>query len=1045
MANSNKIYWKGIEELTNNTEFVKNVEKEFPEYLSVKEKNSTVPSDNIPSNNRRDFLKLLGFSVAAASLAACEAPVKKAIPYLNKPEDIDPTIPNYYASTYYDSNGGYASILVKTREGRPIKIEPNDFAGLMGVTSARVQASVLSLYDSTRLKGPRIGGKNVDWKELDATVKTALASAGEIRIVSSTIFSPTTKKAIAEFVAKYPNTQHIQYDAISVSGLLKANEQSFGSAFVPGYDFSKAEVIVGIACDFLGTWLSSGEYSVQYAETRKLGKNKKKMSRHYQFESNLSLTGSNADYRTPIKPSQEGLVVASLYNLVASGLGQAGISTGELKDIKNLEKAAKDLIAAKGKALVVSGSNDSAVQVLVNGINNMLESYGSTIDINTPLYLKQGDDEKMAAFVEDAKNGKIDAVIFYNANPVYDYPAGVALAGSIKNIKTRISFADRVDETASLCDYIAPDHHFLESWNDAEPKKGFLSLCQPTISPLFKTRQAQESLLVWSGNDKPYHEYLEDNWKSSYYRKAEGFNEFKEFWTYKLHDGMMILPAGETKKAEFKGDVSVAASAIGQRYKANASGLELALYEKISMGNGDQANNPWLQEMPDPVSKACWDNYVTVSIKTAKDLGIIFDYEEDNAIVKVDIGGKSVELPVLVQPGQANGTIGIALGYGREKVGKAGDKVGKNVYPFASLVGSSISYSASDVKISLTGQKRKLAHTQTHNTIMARSVVQGSVLAEYVKNPSAGREFTKIETPAGEKSPQEMSLWKGHAEKYAQNHYWGMTIDLNACNGCGACVVACQAENNIPVVGRQEIINAREMHWIRIDRYYSSDAPEEDKSIGGYRAMEIASENPEVTFQPMLCQHCENAPCETVCPVLATTHSSEGLNQMTYNRCIGTRYCANNCPYKVRRFNWFKYWNNKEMGGYMDDDLGKMVLNPDVTVRGRGVIEKCSMCVQRIQYGKLEAKKQRRKVQDGEIKTACQQSCATGAIVFGDTNDENSVIAKLRAEEEKERNFVVLEDLNVRPRVSYLTKIRNKDAEGHKAEHKETEKHESHS
>ena len=1043
MANPPKIYWKGIEELSNNTEFVKNAEKEFPQYLPVKEKLSTTPSDNIPENNRRDFLKLLGFSVAAATLAACEAPVKKAIPYLNKPEDIDPTIPNYYASTYYDSNGGYASILVKTREARPIKIEPNDMAGIMGVTSARVQASVLSLYDSTRLRGPRQAGKNIDWKEADAKITAELRNAGEIRLVSSTIFSPTTQKAIAAFIEKYPATKHIQYDAISASGLIKANEQTFGTAMVPAYDFSKAEVIVGIGCDFLGTWLSSGEYAVQYAQTRKLGKNKKKMSRHYQFETNLSLTGANADYRTPIKPSQEGLLVATLYNLVATATGQPTIGVAELKDIKNLEKATKDLVAAKGKALVVSGSNDTAVQVLVNGINHLLESYGNTIDTTTPLYLKQGDDEKMAAFVEEVKGGKVGAVIFYNANPVYDYPGGNALATALKSVKTKISFADRADETASLCDYITPDHHFLEAWNDAEPKKGFLSLCQPTISPLFKTRQAQESLLVWAGNNIPYHQFLEDSWKADYYKKNNGFASFQEFWTYTLHDGVLKTEAIEAKKADFKADLNGAATAVSGRYKANGTAVELALYEKISLGNGDQANNPWLQELPDPVSKVCWDNYATMSIKTAKDLGIGFDYEEPNTIIKIDVAGKSLELPVLVQPGQANGTIGIALGYGREKAGKAGDKVGKNAFPLATLTGNTVTYTVFDAKITVTGEKRKLAHTQTHNTIMARSVIQGSVLAEYVKNPAAGREFTKIETPDGPKSPEELTLWKGHADKYARNHFWGMTIDMNACNGCGACVVACQVENNIPVVGRQEVINAREMHWIRIDRYYSSDAPEEDKSISGYRAMEVASENPEVTFQVMLCQHCENAPCETVCPVLATTHSSEGLNQMTYNRCIGTRYCANNCPYKVRRFNWFKYWNNKETGGYMDDDLGKMVLNPDVTVRGRGVIEKCSMCVQRIQYGKLEAKKARRTVKDGEIKTACQQACATGAIVFGDTNDENSVIHKLRAEEEKERNFVVLEDLNVKPRVSYLTKIRNKEGEAH--EHTEATKKEVHS
>ncbi|MBC8112218.1 MAG: TAT-variant-translocated molybdopterin oxidoreductase, partial [Verrucomicrobia bacterium] len=663
MENQNKIYWKGVEELSNELEFVKNAGREF----------STIPSDNISNNSsRRDFLKLLGFSVAAVSLAACEAPVKKAIPYLNKPEDIDPTIANFYASTYYDSNGGYASILVKTREGRPIKIEPNDFAKDLSGTSARVQASLLTLYDSTRLKGPRQQNKNIDWKEADAKITAELASAGQIRIVSSTIFSPTTKKVIADFIKKYPDTQHIQYDALSASGILKANQESFGTAMIPSYDFGKAEVIVSIGADFLGTWLSSTEYSAQYTRNRKLGKAKKTMSRHYQFETGLSLTGANADYRGIIKPSQEGLVVKALYDILNGG-------TAELKGVKNLEKAAKDLQNAKGKSLVVSGSNDPAVQTLVNAINNLLSNYGTTIDLNTPLYLKQGDDEKMANFVQEAKDGKIGAVLFYNANPVYDYPAGKDLVTALKNIKTKISFADRVEETASLCNYITPDHHYLESWNDAEPKKGFYSLCQPTISPIFKTRQAQESLLVWSGNTISFQEYLENAWKEDFYNKELGFASANEFWTYTLHDGLMVSeqkaeePTKEDEKENtdkeekpkkairrgeyaFKGDANAALSAITQRYKTG-NGLELALYEKVSMGNGDQANNPWLQEMPDPISKACWDNYAAISQKTANDLKLV-----QGDVIKVEAGGKSVELPVLIQPGQADNTLSIAVG-----------------------------------------------------------------------------------------------------------------------------------------------------------------------------------------------------------------------------------------------------------------------------------------------------------------------------------------------------------------------------------------------
>jgi MoCo/4Fe-4S cofactor protein with predicted Tat translocation signal len=1015
-----KIYWKGVEELSNQLDYVKNADREFPADLTGNE--------DVATTNRRDFLKLAGFSVAAVSLAACDTPVKKAIPYLNKPEDIDPTIPNYYASTYLDSNGGFASILVKTREGRPIKIEPNEMAGLMGLTNSRVQASTLILYDNVRLRGPKQGAKNIDWKEADAKIVAELQNAGQIRLVTSSIHSPTTRKAIAAFLEKYPNSQHVQYDAISVSGMLKANEQSFGIAALPTYDFSKANVIVSIGSDFLGTGVCSSQHMNQYVQTRKLHKEKKQMSRHYHFETNLTLTGANADYRTPIRPSQEGLVVAALYNAMAAKAGKQTTGTADLKNIKNIEKAANDLWAARGKAIVISGSNDVAVQTLVNGLNVMLESYGNTLDLAKTCLLKQGDDQKMANLVQEIKDGRVGAVLFYGVNPVYDHAMGKELAASLKNVKTKISFADRVDETASLCDYITPDHHYLESWNDAEPVKGFLSLCQPTISPVFKTRQAQESLLRWSGDNTLFHQYLENNWNENFYKKGEAFTDFAQFWTYTLHDGVLVMGLDEEAgQPEFKGDVATAGNAIAQRYQADIKTMEVSFYEKVSLGNGDQANNPWLQELPDPITKACWDNYATMSLKTAKEMGMELEVENENTVIKVEVNGKSVEVPVLIQPGQAEGTISIALGYGREKAGLTANGVGQNVYPMLSLNGGTLQYAAFNAKITKTGNTRKVAQTQTQQTIMGRPVVQESYLVDYQKDAAAGRHFPKINTPNGDMAPEQITLWKGHDAEFKRNHFWNMVIDLNACTGCGTCVIACQTENNIPVVGRQEVINRREMHWMRIDRYYSSDADPEQRDIDGYHAMEIASANPEVTFQPMLCQHCENAPCETVCPVLATTHSSEGLNQMTYNRCIGTRYCANNCPYKVRRFNWFKYNLNKEFPYYMDNDLGRMVLNPDVTVRARGVIEKCSFCVQRIQYGKLEAKKARRRPIDGEIRTACQQGCPTNAITFGDANDPESAIAKLKEAEKKERNFVVLEDLNIKPVVSYLTKIRNKD------------------
>ncbi|KAA6441786.1 4Fe-4S dicluster domain-containing protein [Dyadobacter flavalbus] len=1022
MENTNKRYWRGLEELRNDESFVKNASSEFGDAPAQSQYKNLLDGSG---THRRDFLKVLGFGMAAVSLAACETPVKKAIPYVNKPEGEFPTIANWYASTYLEG-GDYASILVKTREGRPIKIEGNALSKISTGTSARVQASLLGLYDNEKLKGPKKGGDiKVSWDTVDKEIQEQLgqiaASGGAIRIVSPTVVSPSTKAVIADFTAKYPTTRHIMYDANSSYGIVRGNELSFGKAVFPSYDFSKAKVIVGIDADFLGSWVMADGFASKYAETRRLSSakdGKKDMSRHYQFETTLSLTGSNADYRSGVKPSQIGSVVTSLYNKVAAKLGGKSIS-GTALQIANLDKAATDLIAAKGQALVVCGVNDPSVQVVVNALNALLGSYGSTINLDTPLNLRQGNDVQMNEFIDEVKGGKVAAVIIYGANPVYDHPRGAELASSLPKVKLGISFNDRADETASLVQYICPAPHYLESWNDAEPMTGMYSLGQPTISLIFSTRQAQASLLKWAGLPNDYHEYIKSYWRKNIFTQG-GTGNFEDFWVQSLHDG--VYQAQQTvasSGASFAGNIDEAAAAIARNAKPS-TGIELALYENVAIGTGACANNPWLQELPDPVTKATWDNHACISQKTATDLGLV-----QGDVVKVDVKGKSVEVPVIIQPGQPSGTVAISIGYGREKSGKSGDGVGKNVYPLAAISGGFVSLYPGEATVTKTGNFREVAQTQTHDTVMGRkSVLQETVLGQFQKDPLAGRFIPKVETAEGPVNATDLTLWNGHKYK---NHSWGMIIDLNSCVGCGSCVVSCISENNIPVVGRQEIINSREMHWIRIDRYYSTDA-----EIGDYKAMEVASDNPEVTFQPMLCQHCNNAPCETVCPVLATTHSSEGLNQMTYNRCVGTRYCANNCPYKVRRFNWFKYFDNDNFDYNFNNDLGKMAINPDVTVRSRGVIEKCSMCVQRIQEGKLTARKERRRVADGEIVTACAQSCPTNAITFGDMNDPESNISKMLEVEREGRAFHMLEEINTRPQVSYLTKVRNKDVASNK-------------
>ena len=1032
-----KRYWKGLEELKNDPEFVKHADREFPEYLPLDTNKRNGQSGSAQSNSsRRDFLKMMGFGISAATLAACEAPVRRAIPYVVKPVDVDVSIPNYYASTYLDG-GEYCSVVVKTREGRPIKITGNERSSIsQGRTNSSVQASVLSLYDKERLQGPMAQGQPASWNKVDQEIISKLRSGRNIALVSYTILSPSTQAVIDQMRQAFPEMQHITYDPVSADGILEANQNTFGKRVLPSYDFSRAETIVSFGADFLGTWIAPILYARQYADTRKLSQEKKTMSRHYQFESNLSLTGANADYRSPIRASQEGAIVGQLYNLLAAKAGAPKGNFKAVEDVKFLNKAAENLWTSRGKSLVVSDSNDPAVQSVINGINTLLGNYGTTLTLETPSYYRKGSQRDLSQLVRSAEQGNLDAVIFYNCNPVYDFYQGVALAEALGNVKTKIATSNRIDETSALVDYITPDHHYLESWDDAEPQQGSFSLAQPAITSIFDTRQAQSSLLTWSGSSETdYYAFLRNRWNSVFTaQQTEGV--FDAFWDRLLYDGAIDLPAtanpleGNTISGSgvgtFSVDLNAAAASITKNYPPT-EGLELVLYTKVGIEAGRQANNPWLQEMPNPITKACWDNYLTISQRQAKEAGAEMNEGVTNK-AKLTVNGKSVVLPVLIQPGQAYGTVGLALGYGRRKAGKVANNLGVDAYPFIRQLDGFPAYFTPDVQVEILDDTYRIAQTQTHETFMGReTVLQDAILPEYQADPAAGRYKPMIETSEGPMDPDDITLWKGH--KYP-NHHWMMAIDLNSCIGCGACTVSCQVENNVPVVGRQEVINRREMHWIRIDRYYSSDAEQEEDP--SYSDLEVASHNPQVTFQPMLCQQCNNAPCETVCPVLATTHSTEGLNQMTYNRCIGTRYCANNCPYKVRRFNWFKYHDNEQFGTVnvaMYDDLAKMVLNPDVTVRARGVMEKCTFCVQRIQLGKLEAKKEGRRPIDGEINTACAEACPTRAIVFGDANDPNSNISQLVSRESNERGYQVLHEIGVRPNIWYLTKIRNKDQE----------------
>ncbi|MBS1637754.1 MAG: TAT-variant-translocated molybdopterin oxidoreductase [Bacteroidetes bacterium] len=1088
-----KRYWKGLPELTDSPEFLQNKNNEFAEPLPIGDFLAGKEDDS-KGTSRRDFLKVMGFSTAAVALAACETPVNKAIPYVVKPEEVTPGVANFYASTFYDGHD-YASVLVKTREGRPIRVDGNELSKInKGSSNARIQASVLSLYDGARLQGPTFKGEYTSWKNVDDAI-TKSVSSGNTVILTSTIISPSTKAVIAEFTAKHPNTKVVTYDAISYNALSKASKNVFGKSVIPSYDFSKAKTIVGIACDFVGTWLSPVEFAGQYSAGRKVSRENLEMSKHYHFEANLSLTGANADERFMVKPSEFGKVAVALFNEVASATGNAKVSgdskISSAEASAKISKIAKELVGNSGKSLVVAGSNDEGIQTLVAGINKMLDNYGKTVDIDNHYMLKQGDDKEFIQLVSDLNAGKVDTLITYNCNPVYTAPASLKFEAAYAKAKVKVSFSQVMDETSKLATYVCPDHNYLESWGDANPKRGHYSLQQPTINPVFAksknggTRQAQDSLLKWAGIKADYLAYLQGYWNNHVFPQQGKYLDFASFWAHTLHDGVLkvavakdlpIAPMAidstgkplmngvavamaelvaneDTVKHEMhaapKTEVAAVAMPTPDYNKAASMAtsvkgggqFELAIYEKVGLGNGNQSNNPWLQELPDPISKVTWDNYITMAPADVKQLGLNEMLRQDiiGSIVDLTVNGVAVKVPVFPQPGQAPGTIGLALGYGRTAetlrvAMQEGKPVGVNAFPMVSVINDTFQNVAYTASVAKTNEEHLFASTQIQHTIMGREeyILREVSLNEYKNLPKEAWN-PEAELPVhggGKKHVSKIDLWD---EFPRMNHKWGLTIDMTSCIGCSACVVACTVENNVHVVGKAEVAKTRSMHWLRIDRYYTSDMTKEkaakDGNIGTkqmYLDMETPSNNPKVTFQPMMCQHCNHAPCETVCPVLATSHSTEGLNMMTYNRCIGTRYCANNCPFKVRRFNWFNY-NANEMFADINpahQDLGRMVLNPDVVVRSRGVMEKCSMCQQRLQAGKLEAKKAGTPLVDGSIKTACQQVCPTNAIMFGDANDEKSEVTKWRSDD---KNYYLLEEVGIKPTVSYLLKVRNQE------------------
>lgn len=1045
MSNNKSNVWIGDKDLTRDESFIAISEQEFADSSLLE----TLGNEKVAESaqgNRRDFLKFLGFGLGAATVAAgCDIPVKRALPYVVKPEEIIPGVANYYASSFVNGSD-FGSILVKTREARPIKIEGNAQANGTTGTSARAQASVLDLYDTNRFKNPLIkNGEEWDaitWEEIDSKIKSTLSSASNVRVLAGTVMSPSALAAVGKFQEKYPSTKIVSHDAVSYSGILDANEADFGDRVIPGYKFDKADVIVSFAADFLGTWVSPTEFNHDYAKGRAVDVKNPKMSKHIQVESGMSLTGSNADNRILVKPSAMGEAVAYLYGKIVGGSASSAGLTDKAK--ANLDKAASLLKGANGKSLVISGSNNPAEQQLVNAINNALGNYGNTIDFGSAYLNRGGNENEVARLISEMNSGSVDAIIIHGANPAYNHRSKEAFVNALAKVKTKISLGYSLDETSALCDMIAPAHHTLESWGDIQPKRNMISLIQPTIHPLFKTRQPEHSMLVWAGaqmdaaDDQPYNTFMQENWRNTVFAQQSKYSSFKSFWEASLHDGMISLDA--TSTPTYAGNANSALSKIN---KSSNSELEISFFEPVTIGNGQYSNNPWLQEMPDPVTRTSWGNYLAIPVD--KDMNGYMGLD-DGDLTEISIGDKTLTVPVIKQFGQMPGTVSLALGYGRTVSGPAGEGIGVDVNDCAKDNGGYTQYYNDSVSVS--GSKGKEEHfscVQYHHTygvstmrdgeevnvdeeklgmaygldgyqgaLTDRSVIYHSTVEDLPKNLEM---LNKKRAHAQHLNSQQ--YYSGYDTNYEMGHHWGMHVDLNACTGCGACTVACMAENNVPVVGKKEVSRHHEMTWLRIDRYYYGDI-----------------ENPRAVYQPLMCQHCDNAPCENVCPVNATNHSSEGLNQMTYNRCVGTRYCANNCPYKVRRFNWYDYTtadlfpgnqvsvtDNEEVP-YGADNLTRMVLNPDVTVRTRGVIEKCSFCVQRIQEGKLTAKKESRRLRDGDVTSACMTACPTGAITFGDRNDKNGTLAKKL---ENPLNYIALEEINVRSSVNYTMKVDNSD------------------
>ena len=977
-------YWRSLEELAGTEEFQEMLHREFPRQASE------WIGDDV---SRRKFLQLMSASLALAGLSGCtKMPTQAIVPYVRQPEGIVLGRPQFYA-TAFTLGADAIPVLARSHEGRPTKIEGNpEHPAGMGRTDIFAQGSILDLYDPDRSQTNLYQGETRSYASFIASMQAPLVSqksngGAGLRLLTRTVNSPTLAAQIGKLQQQFPQMKWIQWEPTHRGGVYAGAQMAFGEPVESFYQFDKADVIFSLDADFLYPGFPGfTKYSYDWANRRDPDsqKNPSGLNRMYAIEATASTTGFKADHRLPVKPSD----VEQYARALASRLGVG--SGGTVKNEHNqwLDAAAKDLQAHRGRAVVVAGeSQPPAVHALAHAMNEVLGAPGSTVIYTQPLIANTGDPvQQFKELVGEINAGKVDMLVIIDSNPVYECPVDADFEQILKKVPLKIHHGLYYDETAYNCDWHISGTHYLEHWSDARAVNGAVSIVQPLIAPLYGSHSAHELIALLNGQpDVSGYDLVRATWQA----QAKGGESFEMFWRRSVHNG--FIAGTEFQPKQVKG----ANRNIPPTQMSQSQGIEMVIRRDPSIYDGRFSNNGWLQELPKPISKLTWDNAILVSPKMASDMG--FPADQNAAVAEIEYRGRKIEGPVWVQAGHPEDAITIHLGYGRLRGGSTGQGHGFNAY---SMWYSDEPYYSRGVKLTKTGKRYKIASTQGTQTLEGRNVIRAKPLEEYKKNPEFAKEM-------GEAPPQDETMYPAYnypavGENGNPAYKWGMSIDLNRCTGCNACIIACVAENNTPVVGKEQVLRGRHMHWIRVDGYYNGDMS-----------------NPQMFYEPLPCQQCENAPCELVCPVGATVHSSEGLNDMVYNRCVGTRYCSNNCPYKVRRFNFllFQDWDTPQL---------KLARNPEVSVRSRGVMEKCTYCVQRITHGRVRAEEEDRRVVDGEVLTACQQVCPTDAIIFGDINDPKSKVVKLQADG---RNYGVLEDLNTRPRTTYLAAVLNPNPE----------------